>query len=57
MTTTRLLSLAAGATLVLCNSPAIAGKSPDSRPNVVIIMTDDQGYADVGFHGSKEILF
>ena len=52
MTTTRLLSLAAGATLVLCNSPAIAGKSPDSRPNVVIIMTDDQGYADTGKFGA-----
>ena len=52
MTTTRLLSLAAGATLVLCNPPAIAGKSPDSRPNVVIIMTDDQGYADTGKFGA-----
>ena len=25
-------------------------------PNVIIIISDDQGYADVGFHGSKEIL-
>ena len=24
-------------------------------PNVIIIISDDQGYADVGFHGSKEI--
>lgn len=24
-------------------------------PNVVLIVSDDQGYADLGFHGSKEI--
>lgn len=25
------------------------------QPNLIVIMTDDQGYADVGFHGSTEI--
>ena len=52
MNTTRLLTLAGGTALVLCTAPATAGNSPDSPPNVVIIMTDDQGYADTGKFGA-----
>jgi len=29
--------------------------SLENAPNIIIIISDDQGYADVGFHGSKEI--
>ena len=29
--------------------------SSDYAPNIIVIISDDQGYADVGFHGSKEI--
>ena len=31
------------------------GSSPDNPPNVVLIMTDDQGYGDLGFHGNSLI--
>ena len=31
------------------------GKSNNKPPNVIVIISDDQGYADVGLHGSNEI--
>jgi len=31
------------------------GTSDNKPPNVIVIISDDQGYADVGFHGSNEI--
>jgi arylsulfatase A-like enzyme len=38
-----------GAILAACPTPA---RSEAPRPNIVYVMSDDQGWKDVGFHGS-----
>ena len=40
------------------SSSVIAGSqaTKKKKPNVILFMTDDQGWGDVGFNGNKEIL-
>jgi arylsulfatase len=32
---------------------AVPAKAPDKRPNIIVIMSDDMGYSDIGAYGSE----
>lgn len=42
-------------TVVIGCLPPVLGAAREGPPNLIVIMTDDQGYADVGFNGCKDI--
>ncbi|MFK7741687.1 MAG: arylsulfatase [Planctomycetota bacterium] len=48
----RLRRLALAASLLM---PPLAATAQSQRPNVVLIVTDDQGYGDLGAHGNSKI--
>lgn len=47
--------LGAAVTFAAIALPSVAADQPARKPNVLIIVADDLGYADVGFNGGKEI--
>ena len=52
-------NLLLAASVFSATAPALAQKAPqqnDGRPNVLVILIDDAGYADFGFMGSKEMV-
>ena len=55
MKATKTVTLGLAAMLSTHLSPAAARDDGSARPNVIVIISDDQGYADVGFNGSQEI--
>src|SRR5690606_35561914 len=43
-------------TILACRQPGPSTREMMSLPNIVVIVSDDQGYRDLGVYGSKEIM-
>lgn len=48
-------SLLLAVMFMACKKPKTTPKTANVKPNVILIVTDDQGFGDVGFHGNSVI--
>jgi len=49
------IQLALLLSLVACQGPATGDEPRRSQPNVILVMTDDQGWGDLGVHGNTTL--
>lgn len=49
------LTLLAGAAMLVASTSFSAGAAPSSRPNVLYLIADDLGYADIGVQGCTDV--
>ena len=49
------LIIVASLLLIGCSSKSVTNSEENKKPNVILVITDDQGYGDLGVHGNKVI--